>query len=102
MSKRVPGSVQWVLWDLEAEALDPDAHADAILARVLEHGGIAEVRWAVGFYGLDRIHSFFQNNPHPLVSDRTRAFWRAFFRAEEEQWTERPDWRRSSATPWSG
>lgn len=100
--RRVPAEILWVLWDLEAERLDADLEMDAILARVLEHGGLAEVRWAVDSYGLPRILSFFRSNPHPLISERTRAFWRAFFRAEEERWAERPDWRRHNDASWSG
>lgn len=36
---RPPESLRWVCWDLDFDALD----IDAILARVLEHAGLAEV-----------------------------------------------------------
>src|SRR5689334_18349165 len=102
MPAPVPEAVRWVLWDLEVERLDAGVDADAILPRVLEHGGLAEVRWAVETYGLERIRAFFRTNPHPVIGERTRAFWRAFFRAEEERWAERVDWRPPNDESWSG
>jgi hypothetical protein len=102
MRQPPPESLRWLFWDLDVGALDVDLHADAILPRVLENGRLADVRAALSLYGEDRIHRFFREVPHPLVSERTRAFWRAYFHAEDEPWATRPAFRTSSDAPWIG
>jgi hypothetical protein len=80
--------------------LDPQAHSEAIIARVLEHGGLREVQALIELYGLERLHQSLRDVGHPLLSERTRCFWRAFFRADKEPWATTPSWRQSSAAPW--
>ena len=70
----LPESMRWLFWDVDFDDLDIEAHADAILARVLEGGRLEDVRVLLSFYGTDRIHRFFRDVAHPLISDRTRAF----------------------------
>jgi hypothetical protein len=94
-----PSGMRAFFWDVDYDALDLDAHADAILARVLEYGRLVDVRWALAAYGPERIRAFFRETAHPLISDRTRSFWRAYFHAEEP-WAHLPAWRKSSAAPW--
>jgi hypothetical protein len=98
--RRVPEPVRWALWDLDVERLDADADADSVLARVLEHGRLSDVRVILGLYGPERILRFFREVAHPLVTERTRQFWRSYFHAENETWPSPPDWRKSSAAPW--
>ncbi|MBM4360635.1 MAG: hypothetical protein FJ096_21210 [Deltaproteobacteria bacterium] len=97
----LPESVRALLWDLDLAALDAHADADAILARVLEHGRLDDVRWMLRFYGAARVRAFFEAAPHPLVSERTRGFWRAYFRPETP-WPTRSDFRTQSTAPWLG
>jgi hypothetical protein len=96
----LPEELRSVLWDLDFERLDPEIDADSIMARVLEHGRLSEVRRILEIYGPERIQRFFRDAAHPVVSERTRQFWRAYFRAEEEAWPSPPAWRKSSAAPW--
>ena len=91
-----PEHVKWLFWDVDKDALQLDESADYVLARILEFGGMAEVRWALRYYGLDRIHRFFKEVGHSEISPRTIAFWRAALRAEDEEWAKPPDWRRSA------
>ena len=72
----------------------------SIIPRVLEHGGLREVRVLVDLYGLQRIHECLRQAAHPIVSQRTRRFWRAFFRAGAESWSTPPSWRQNSSAPW--
>lgn len=95
-----PAELKLALWDLDLEQLDLVRDAQSIIARVLENGGAREVRLLVAIYGLERIHEFFREVAHPVVSDRTRRFWRAFFRAQGESWPTLPSWRQSSEAPW--
>ena len=95
-----PPEVAAVLWDLDLEALDPHRDADAVLARVLEHGTLEDVRWLLRTYGDDRVRAFFEAGPHPITSERTRGFWAAYFRPEKP-WPSRSDFRSQSSAPWS-
>ncbi len=97
----LPDSVQSLLWDLDLSAIDAVADADAILARVLEHGRLDDVRWLLRHYGEDRVRAFFESAPHPVVSERTRGFWHAYFRPERP-WPNRPEFRTQSTAPWIG
>lgn len=97
---RVPEPHRWIFWDVDAESLDTTAAADYILPRVLEFGGIAEVRWVLATYGLTGIHRFLRDVGHPELSERTLGFWRAALNAKEEAWARPPAWRKSNAAPW--
>lgn len=96
-----PDRVSWLFWETDPSSLDAERHADHILARVLEFGGLPEVRWAMDYYGLERIHEFFRSVGHPELSPRTIQFWRAVFLADKEPWAERPAWRKSSSSSWT-
>lgn len=98
----IPDELRWLFWNADFEALDCDAHADGVLARVVEHGDLVAVRWALGHFGPERIHRFFRDVGHPELSMRTLAFWRAFFDAEDEEWAQAPPWRRTSGVSWPG
>lgn len=83
-------------------SVDLARDADYVIARVVEHGALADVKWVVRRYGLARIHAFFRDAAHPEISGRTRRFWRAFFDADEETWSEPPSFRRASGALWQG
>lgn len=103
VSRNPPPAELWrTLWDLDAASLDVEADAESIIPRVLEHGGLAELEVLVASYGLARIHGFLRDVAHPIVSERTRRFWRAFFRKGAESWSAPPSWRQSSSAPWIG
>ena len=70
----LPDSMCWLFWNLDGGALDTEAHSDAILARVLENGRLEDVRALLALYGAPRIHRFFREVAHPLISERTRTF----------------------------
>ena len=98
----MPNELWWLFWDMDPAALDLDAHADTIVARVLESGRLSDVRSLLQLYGNDRIHRFFLTVGHPEISARTEAFWRAYFHAENETWASPPAWRKSTSAPWPG
>jgi hypothetical protein len=97
----VPAEFRWLFWDVDFETVDAGEHADFVLARVLEFGRMAEVRWSIATYGVERIHRFLRDCGHPELSERTVAFWRAVLNAEEEEWAKPPPWRRSRIAPWN-
>lgn len=96
----IPPRMRWIFWDVDFEQIDPEAHADGVMARVLERGRLEDVRWLIETYGLERIRSFFREVGSPEISERTRTFWRAVFDAKEEVWAEPPAWRRSNSPLW--
>jgi hypothetical protein len=96
----LPESMRWIFWDVAFDDLDLEVHADAIVARVLEEGRLVDVRALLGIYGAERIHRFFRDVAHPMISERTRTFWRAFFHAEDETWATLPAFRTTNAAPW--
>jgi hypothetical protein len=96
----VPPEHHWVFWESDAAELDVERDRDYLIPRILERGGIEEVRWLIGAIGLDAIHRFLRDVGHPEIGDRTLQFWRAFFRAENEQWASPPAWRKTSGAPW--
>lgn len=89
-----------VFWNMDFSKLDAHRDADAIIASVVEFGMLVDVQWLIERYGLERIHTFFRRVGSPEISDRTVAFWRAVFKAEDEQWPRPPTWRRHSSAPW--
>jgi hypothetical protein len=68
--------MRWLFWDVDFDSLDPDTQTNAILPRVLENGRLQDVRDLLAIYDKERIHAFFREVAHPLISDRTRTFWR--------------------------
>lgn len=101
MAMILPDDVSWLFWETDPASLDTERHADHILARVLEFGGLAEVRWLMSQYGLERIHTFFRSVGHPELSPRTIQFWRVVFQAENEPWASPPAWRQSNSSSWT-
>jgi hypothetical protein len=89
-----------LFWNVDFEKLDVIRDVDFILERVLERGRLADVRWAVDRYGLDRLRRFFRDAPHPELSPRTLRFWRVALHAENERWPEPSAWRRTNSVPW--
>lgn len=100
--ERLPEHLRHAFWNVDFDAIDAEEQSSSVLARVLEFGTIVDVRWALARYGEEPIHEFLATSAHPLISDRTIQFWRAWFRAEEETWRRPPAWRKDSAAPRPG
>ncbi len=96
----VPETFAWVFWDVDPATLDTEKHAGYILPRILESGGLNEVRWAIAQYGQGGIHRFLKETGHPELSPRTVQFWKTVLGASEEEWTNRRRQRLSSVAPW--
>ena len=96
----LPTKLHWLFWDVAPSSLDSEKHERFIMARVLERGRLADVRWLLREYGEVAVHEFMRSSGHPELSPRTRAFWRAYFFAQDESWKSPPSWRRNSNAPW--
>lgn len=98
----IPNSLAWLFPEHDPRRLDLERDARLILARVLEHGRLDDVRCCVELYGLEGIHEFFRRAAHPEVSQKTVALWRGALKAKGEAW---PNSRRSelrNVVPWPG
>ncbi|HEY1534244.1 MAG TPA: hypothetical protein VGF76_09500 [Polyangiaceae bacterium] len=96
----VPAERRWLFWDVEPDAIDLERDRRYVLARVLERGRLADVRWAAQVYGLDGVHEFFRTGGHPELSRATVGLWRAFFNEQGDPWPNPTSWRKTSAAPW--
>ncbi len=86
--------------DVRAAAIDPEAHAAFVIARVLDHGTVRSVRALLRHYGPDRIRSFFREGGSDRVSRRTVPLWSAFLELAPEECTSKSS-RRHSAPFWT-
>jgi len=96
----IPKNMRWLFWEIDPSRIDEQRDANFVIARVLEHGTLADVAWLRRRYGFDRIHAFFRDAGSPELSPRTISFWRAFFRASDESWAKPKSWRKRSAELW--
>lgn len=94
-------TLHWLFWEVDPGEIDVERHADYVIARIVERGRMVDVDWMLATYGDDRVHRFFSDVGHPELSPRTLSFWRAYFQAKDERWTDRAAWRRSSSVPWT-
>jgi hypothetical protein len=92
--------MHWLFWDVAPSSVDLARHQRFVIARVLEKGRLADVRWLLLQYGEQSLLEFMRHSGHPELSPRTRAFWRAYFAAQDETWQSPPSWRQSSSVPW--
>lgn len=67
MRERFPGYTEGAL-------LDP-AHRDFLVARLMEEGDGAELRWLVRSFGREALASLLSRRGGRALSRRSRAFW---------------------------
>jgi hypothetical protein len=99
---RLPVDRRWLFWDVDPAAVDPRRDAGFVIARVLEHGRLADVQWLMRVVGTARIHAFFKNEGSAELSRATVALWRAYFDAEGDTWVDVQQFRGHSSLPWPG
>jgi hypothetical protein len=97
----IPARHCFVFWDVKPRTLDVEKHSAFIMARVLEYGDMAAVKWLHGRYGKRRIARFFQTRYARRLSPKTIEFWRVVLRSGEKGCrktsslaTRDPFWRR--------
>ncbi len=76
--KRIPSEVlaesPRLFWDIDLGSLDPDAHADFIMGRVLSEGSWSALRALHAEVGDAALRDFVQRAPHRLDSRSLRFF----------------------------
>jgi hypothetical protein len=87
--------------DVRPGDVDPVAHADFVIARVLDRGTLRSVRSLLSLYGIDRIRRFFREGGADQVSARTIPLWMAYLQLRPDECTSRSS-RLRSARYWTG
>ena len=82
--------------DVRPEAIDAEAHATFVIARVLDRGSVASVRALLRHYGLEGIRAFFRGGGAATLSRRTVPLWAAYLNLTPDECTPRSSPRRSS------
>lgn len=62
-----------LFWDVDPKTIDPEKHAQYIIERVLELGGLPEVKWVTHRYPTDLIRSTMFNSR--VISEKSKALW---------------------------
>jgi hypothetical protein len=71
--------------DTRLSDIDPVAHEDFLIARVLDRGTMRSVRALVRAVGLPRIRAFFESRAVRQVTRPTIALWCAYLGLDERQ-----------------
>ena len=78
-----------LFWDVDAGALDIQAHGEYILGRILEFGTTAAVGWAVETYGKEKIREFVLARGLQVLSRKTVNYWALLLGLQDEECIQR-------------
>ena len=82
--------------DVRPEAIDPEAHAAFVIARVLDCGSASSVRALLRHYGMEGLRAFFRSGGAARLSRRTIPLWAAYLNLTPDECTPKSSPRRSS------
>lgn len=71
----VPAMLKPIFWDTPLSRVIPTRHRDFVLARVLEYGDWAAIRWAFHTYSRADVTAFLKGRGADLLSERSWMFW---------------------------
>ncbi len=91
-SRHIPNRLRPYFWDTEFSTILPERHRDFILSRILEHGDLEAVRWALRTYPKPLIIDFLRGRGKAVLSQRAWHFWASHVRLARCG-APRPDWR---------
>jgi hypothetical protein len=96
----VPGALRPFFWDVRLADLSLDQHRDFILARLLEWGDRAAVRWMLRQYPRKAVADFLLGRGAELLSKRAWHFWTTQLGVRTRRGT--PSSWRSRGRRWGG
>lgn len=97
---RLPGLLRRFFWDVQLSSLAVDDHRDFILARLLEFGDRASLRWVFQTYPLEAVLAFLKGRGAEVLPGRTWSFWALLLGLNADR-SRRAAWRRR-ARHWGG
>lgn len=71
---RLPRWLHWCFWDVDPQQIDLRRHAEYVIARLLEHGDLAAIRWLLRTYSKRQIARVVRQSRQ--LSRKTANFWR--------------------------
>lgn len=98
---RLPGWLRPFFWDTPLAGLSVEAHRDFILARLLEFGDRASIRWIFHTYPAPAVVEFLNGRGAEVLSRRTWRFWALLLGLQATRGIRRPGWR-GRARHWGG
>ena len=73
---QVPEHVRRLMWEYDEGALRAAADLpDSLLERVMERGGIEEMRWLLATAGRARLAAYLEKRGHRVLPPRELRFW---------------------------
>jgi hypothetical protein len=72
--RRLPRRLHQFFWEVDSKKVHLDKHADYIIARLLEHGDLAAIRWLLTTYTERQIAGVVKQSRQ--LSRKTANFWR--------------------------
>ena len=70
----LPEAVRILLWDVDPDTVDPDAHRDYLMERVMGRGTWQAMRWLRHAYSREQIADFVRRKGERLTP-RDEAYW---------------------------
>ncbi len=70
---RLTQSLKNLFWDIDLKELDEKKHADFLVVRIADKGGLEEVSWLKKKFGKNKIKQIVRNSRN--VSAKTKNFW---------------------------
>ncbi|MGH7773054.1 MAG: DUF6922 domain-containing protein, partial [Candidatus Binatia bacterium] len=73
-SRRLPRFLHQFFWDVAPKQIDLREHSEYVIARLLEHGDLAAIRWLLMAYTKQEIAKVVKQSRQ--LSRKTANFWR--------------------------
>ena len=70
----LPDSVKLLFWDVEADTVDLESHADYVMERVMSRGSWEAMKWLRARYARESLADFLRRRGERLTP-RDRAYW---------------------------
>jgi hypothetical protein len=82
-TRRLPRYLHQFFWEVAPRQIDLGAHSEYIIARLLEHGDLAAIRWLLAVYRRHAIVKVVKQSRQ--LSRKTANFWRLRFAIAESE-----------------
>jgi hypothetical protein len=69
-----------LFWDVRN--VNPDKNGDFVIDRILGLGDEEDLRWAIAYYGIDKIKVRVENGKN--LDDKSLSFWCKYFDIDEQ------------------
>ncbi|MBI3554614.1 MAG: hypothetical protein HY077_19140 [Elusimicrobia bacterium] len=96
---RLPASLNRFFPEYQGIPLNPGRDRTVVLSRLLDQGGLPELRWVFRRYRKPEIARFLVSDGARLLSPRARRFWELFFNISlpEKPWWRGGHWAQGGA-----